>query len=128
MDTLATCLEQARIAHENGETLGADAPWNDHPAFTGVRMKHLVTGAETAGRFSCHLVQVAPGCALLSHTHPTQVELHVVLQGDGQCTLCSRAVDYAPGSMAVIPQASEHAVRAGNGGLTILAQFAPALV
>lgn len=102
-------------------------PWLPHPAFAGVWMKHLVCGAETDGRLSCHLVRVEPGCRLESHVHAAQLELHEVVAGSGQAQAQGKAMAYAPGVMAVIPQGASHEVLAGAEGVWIRATFAPAL-
>jgi quercetin dioxygenase-like cupin family protein len=101
--------------------------WNDHPKFTGVRMRQLASGAETAGRFTTLLVSIDPNSRMLAHRHEAEVEQHVVLSGDGRLELDGRRRDYQPGSLAVIPQNAEHSVTAGEGGMVILALFSPAL-
>jgi quercetin dioxygenase-like cupin family protein len=98
-----------------------------HPAFKGVRLRHVVVGAGTHGGFSSHVVQVGPGCALHAHRHPDQDEQHVVLRGGGRLTLDGEARDYAPGTIAVMPRGHEHEVVAGPDGLLLLATFAPPL-
>lgn len=104
-----------------------ELPWEAHPVFPGVQMKHLVTGYDTGGALSCHLVRVAPGYALDDHDHPANTELHKVLAGGGSCRVAERDVAYSPGTMAVIPQGGVHRVDAGGDGLLLLAQFCPAL-
>ncbi len=130
MDTLdmGACLETCRVALAERLERGEDKPWNNHPAFTGVRLKHLVTGKDTAGGMSCHLVDVAPGCALGLHTHETQWEQHQVLSGSGEANLGAGSVAYAPGVLAVIPRGQRHEVQAGSQGLRLLATFFPALL
>ena len=103
------------------------APWNPHPRFAGVAMKTLVTGAETAGALSQHLVRVDPGCALDWHEHPTQCELHLVLDGDAQATIGEQETAYIPATQRTIPLGVRHCVRAGDRGITLLASFSPAL-
>jgi len=112
---------------------GGDLPpseqpvWNDHPKFAGVRLRRLVSGAESAGRFTTVLVSIDPNCRMLAHRHESEVEQHVVLDGEGRLELDGRPRDYRPGSLAVIPQNVEHSVTAGERGMAILALFSPAL-
>ncbi len=105
-----------------------DLPWNEHPRFPGVFLKHLVKGVDTEGRLSCHLVRIEPRCALEEHVHDGQWELHEVLQGEGSFLVNGRETAYYPGRMAVIPKRAKHKVVAGSGGLVLLAKFFPALV
>ena len=103
-----------------------DTGWHPHPSFPGVSMKTLIHGATTAGALSQHLVRVAPGCALLLHTHPSQCELHLVIAGDAIATLENQERDYRPGHMTTIPVGARHSVLAGREGVTLLASFSPA--
>ena len=105
-----------------------EADYVPHKVFKGVYLKHLVTGEETGGRISSHLVKVDPFCVLDTHTHPEQVEIHEVIQGDGECQIAGRKIRYVPGSVEAIPQGTPHRVTAGENGLYILAKFAPALL
>lgn len=106
----------------------AELPWNAHPAFAGVALKHLVRGADTQGALSCHLVRVAPGKSLKSHTHDGQWELHEVVAGSGEAGVGEARVAYLPGVSAVIPKGVVHEVTAGDEGLTLFAKFFPALL
>jgi len=104
-------------------------PWNPHPKFAGVALKHLVTGAQTGGTLSAHLVRIDAGCCLEEHTHPGSLELHEVARGAGRCMLAGKDVRYAPGVCGLIPAGTAHSVRADAGeDLYILAKFAPALL
>jgi quercetin dioxygenase-like cupin family protein len=102
--------------------------WILHPAFKGVFIKHLLTGDDTEGRLSLHLVKVEPGCFLAEHQHENQLELHEVLQGKGTCRLGEQSADYVPGTLAVIPVGSLHEVAANKQGLLLKATFTPALL
>lgn len=113
---------------EKDKNLGA-LPWSPHPAFRGVSLRHLITGAETGGALSAHLVRIEPGCTLEAHTHPGSLELHEVLLGAGRCSLGGREVAYGPGVCGLIPAGTEHSVRAdAEESLYLLAKFAPALL
>lgn len=103
-------------------------PWNRHPAFDGVELKHLVTAKETGGQFSFHLVRVAPGKAIGNHVHETQLETHEVIAGSGICVNGGAAVSYAPGVVSVLPAGLPHEVTAGPDGLFLFAKFIPALL
>lgn len=106
---------------------GEQPVWNDHPTFAGVRLRRLVSGADSAGQFTTLLVSVDPHCRMLAHRHELEVEQHLVLDGGGRLELDGRPRDYQPGSLAVIPQNVEHSVTAGERGIMILALFSPAL-
>lgn len=104
-------------------------PWNPHPSFRGVALKHLVTGADTGGALSAHLVRIEAGCRLEEHSHAGSLELHEVVRGAGTCALADKSVAYAPGACGLIPAGVPHSVRAHAGeDLYILAKFAPALL
>jgi quercetin dioxygenase-like cupin family protein len=123
------CGSVARLA-DNAvtETLSGELSWHAHPVFAGVALKHLVTAAQTGGRFSAHLVRLEPGAEIGDHVHESSWELHEVAAGSGRCLLGGRPIDYAPGVAAVLPQDVPHSVRAGRDGLRLLAKFVPALL
>lgn len=102
--------------------------WNAHPTFTGVFLKHLITGEQTNGNLSCHLVKVNPGCCIDTHIHNGKLELHEVVEGYGYCTIGERKLNYIPGTLAVIPADISHKVEAGSNGIYLLAKFSPALL
>ena len=99
-----------------------------HKVFKGVYLKHLVTGDKTEGRISSHLVKIDPFCVLDTHTHPEQIEIHEVIQGEGECTLAGMKIHYVPGVVRAIPQGVPHKIVAGKDGLYLLAKFTPALL
>ncbi len=105
-----------------------DVAWNRHPAFAGVSLRHLVTGSETQGQFSTHMVRVEPGCVLDTHRHGGCWEFHAVVAGNARCELADRKTEYGPGVCGVIPQDMPHRVVAGEHGVYILATFVPALL
>ena len=113
---------------ERDADLGA-RPWNPHPRFPGVALRHLLTGADTGGALSAHLVRIEAGCCLEAHVHAENLELHEVVRGAGTCALAERTVRYAPGACGLIPAGVPHSVRADAGeDLYLLAKFAPALL
>ncbi len=101
--------------------------WNEHPAFKGVALKHLVTAKDTGGQFSCHLVRVAPGKAIGEHVHKAQTETHEVIAGGGVCVNGGVRLAYEPGVISILPMGSPHSVTAGPDGLYLFAKFIPAL-
>jgi quercetin dioxygenase-like cupin family protein len=111
-----------------GERIAADLPWNPHPKFAGVFVKHLVTGSETGGRISLHHVRIYPGSSIGDHAHAGQVEIHDVLSGEGTCTLAGREIPYTSGVMGIMPEDAVHRIDAGERGLLLLATFSPPLV
>jgi quercetin dioxygenase-like cupin family protein len=124
---------QNRNRHEavvaDGRTaLTEGLPWNPHPKFAGVSLKHLVTGKDTGGRLSLHHVRIDPGCAIGDHTHAGMVEIHDVLAGSGTCTLEGSVIPYAPGIVGIMPADQVHRVEAGDHGMLLLATFSPPLV
>lgn len=118
---------EAVVAH--GRTIPTESlPWNPHPKFAGVSLKHLVTGKDTGGRLSLHHVRVDPGSVIGDHTHAGMVEIHDVIAGSGTCTLEGSIIPYAPGIVGVMPADKVHRVEAGDDGLLLLATFTPPLV
>ncbi|WP_027722248.1 cupin domain-containing protein [Maridesulfovibrio zosterae] len=124
----ASLVANGTVETINGQIHSSDCEWNPHPAFDGVHLKHLITGNETDGQLSCHMVQVAPDCILETHMHDNQWELHEVIKGSGEATIENCNTKYHPGRSAVIPKGKLHSVKAGPEGLTMLAKFFPALV
>jgi quercetin dioxygenase-like cupin family protein len=116
------------IVLTDGDQKTASLPWNPHPKFAGVALKHLVTGKDTGGRLSLHHVRVDPGCAIGNHTHAGQAEIHDVISGKGTCTVAGKEIRYAPGVMGIMPADTIHRVDAGAEGLLPLATFCPPLV
>jgi quercetin dioxygenase-like cupin family protein len=125
---IATKLANGSITFENREDRVEDIPWNRHPKFKGVYLRHLVKGADTGGTLSCHVVRLDPGAILEDHIHESQWEVHEVVEGQGTFFLGSRETAYYPGRMAVIPRGAMHRVIAGTSGLVLLAKFSPPLV
>lgn len=119
---------QERMAEGNRAAPGAaDEGWTAHPSFPGVELKPLIRGAATGGAFSTLMVRIAPGGAMLPHKHEGQVEQHFVVAGRGVADLAGQPVDYAEGALMIIPPATEHSIRAGEAGMTLMALFAPAI-
>lgn len=102
-------------------------PWNPHPAFPGVFLKHLLTSVDTGGKFSYHLVRIEPGCAIGNHVHAAQLETHEVISGGGICVNAGVELAYTPGTLSIFAANIPHEVRAGESGLRLFAKFMPAL-
>jgi quercetin dioxygenase-like cupin family protein len=120
---------------DNGKyyTLGSEVDlsaikWNKHAKFEGVEMKNLITGAQTGGAFSYHLIKIEPGKSIGNHSHATQVETHEVAVGKGVGTIGGEKYDYVPGTLALLPIGVEHSVDAGPDGVLLFAKFIPALL
>ena len=112
-----------------GQTLTVqDLPWHDHPAFQGVALRHLITGKQTDGKFSSHLVRVKSGCEIGNHIHEGKWELHEVVCGQGTCRIETAEISYTKGVTAVIPADLPHSVQATESDLYLLAKFIPALL
>lgn len=105
----------------------AEAVWSKHPTFEGVELKAIVTGKDTEGRFSYHLVRIAPGCSIREHIHETQLETHEVIEGNGSCVNGGAVLSYKPGTISIMPAGVKHEVTAGAEGLYMFAKFMPAL-
>ena len=105
----------------------ADIPWSKHPAFEGVELKHLITSKQTNGRFSYHLVRIAPNKSIGNHVHKEQLETHEVIAGNGTCINNGVQLEYKPGVISIFPVALPHEVHAGSDGLYLFAKFMPAL-
>ena len=108
---------------ESAEAAGFAA----HKSFEGVSLKLLVSGEKTGNALSLHLVRVEPDCALDSHTHPDNLEIHEVISGEGIAEIGTNTGEYRSGTVGVIPQGTVHKVTAGESGLYMLAVFSPAL-
>ncbi len=112
-----------------GETVPfGEIPWNQHPTFEGVELKHIVTSKQTDGQFSYHLVRIAPNKTIGNHIHQTQLETHEVIAGDGICVNNGAELTYEPGVISILPMGLPHEVKAGPDGLYLFAKFIPALV
>lgn len=105
----------------------AEIGWSEHPAFQGVELKHIVTAKDTDGKFSFHLVRIAPDCSIGNHIHETQLETHEVIKGGGECVNAGSTVLYEPGTISVMQAGVPHEVTAGPEGLYLFAKFMPAL-
>ncbi|QJB55772.1 cupin [Pseudodesulfovibrio sp. zrk46] len=128
MDDLFTHFSSGIIAQGNSIKDAKNLSWNPHPSNAGVSLKHLVTGSETDGRFSVHLVKLDAGAEIGEHVHENHWELHEVAGGDGVCLLEMGITSYGPGDINVLPENIKHYIKAGENGLLLMAKFIPALL
>ncbi len=127
MNTVFESFDNGRLLRLESVTRFSELAWNNHPSFSGVSLKHLVTSHETGGLFSYHLVRIAPGHAIGDHIHETQLETHEVIEGTGICRLGEVIENYHPGVISIIPSRLQHSVEAGLDGLLLFAKFMPPL-
>ena len=120
--------------NEGGKLLLPDAtitfdaiPWSKHPAFEGVELKAIITSERTEGRFSYHLVRIAPNKKIGNHIHEKQLETHEVISGTGVCVNDGVELPYETGVISIFPIGVPHEVIAGDDGLCLFAKFMPAL-
>ncbi|MBN2005119.1 MAG: cupin [Anaerolineae bacterium] len=121
-------IERGKIVTLEDVIEAADLNWNKHASCEGVFLKHLVTGALTEGKFSCHLVKVQAGFEISEHVHIKNWELHEVVSGEATGYLAGKSIPYTIGAAIVIPEGVLHRVVAGEQDLYLLAKFIPALV
>ena len=60
MDTFEL-FNNGKLVLPEKETGFAGTEWSKHPTFKGVELKHIITAKDTDGKFSYHLVRIAPG-------------------------------------------------------------------
>ena len=125
---IAACLANATTTYVDRDDAAGEIPWNQHPKFKGVYLKHLIKGADTDGKLSCHMVKIDPDAILEEHIHENQWELHEVIKGEGKFILDTKETPYYPGRMGMIPKGTNHKVIAGEKGMVLLAKFFPALI
>lgn len=125
---IVACIANSITTYVDRDDAAGKIPWNQHPKFKGVYLKHLIKGADTDGKLSCHMVKIDPNAILEEHIHENQWELHEVIEGEGQFLLDAKQTRYYPGCMGIIPMGTNHKVVAGKTGLVLLAKFFPALI
>lgn len=107
----------------NGEKLHdiSAIEWSKHPKFAGVYMKNLFVGNE--GNFKALLVKIDPHHEIGNHIHEGEDELHEIISGEGSALVGTETIPYNPGAVSFIPSDIEHNIKAGEGGLVLLAKF-----
>lgn len=126
MDTFEL-FDNGKLVLPEKEVGFAEIGWSKHPAFEGVELKHIITAKDTGGKFSHHLVRIAPVCRIGNHIHETQLETHEVIKGSGKCINAGSAIPYGPGTISIMQAGVPHEVIAGAVGLYLFAKFMPAL-
>ena len=126
MDTFEL-FDNGKLVLPEKEVGFAEIAWSKHPTFEGVELKHIITAKDTGGKFSYHLVRIAPGCSIGNHIHGTQLETHEVIKGSGKCVNADSAIPYEPGTISIMQAGEPHEVIAGAVGLYLFAKFMPAL-
>lgn len=96
-------------------------------SFKGVELKHIITAKDTNGKFSYHLVRIAPDCTIGKHIHETRLETHEVIKGSGSCVNEGKVIMYEAGTISIMQAGTAHEVTAGSQGLYLFAKFMPAL-
>nr|WP_319538250.1 cupin domain-containing protein [uncultured Methanospirillum sp.] len=101
--------------------------WYTPPGWVGVSLKDIITGKDTGGAFSYHLVRITRHCEVPSHVHDTEWEWNVILNGNGSFVIQEKETQVVIGETYVTPPGISHTVKAGNSDLVITATFVPAL-
>lgn len=127
MKTLFDKFSEGTFTSPYGKKAFSELPWNPHPTFEGVELKHLLTAADTNGEFSFHLVRIAPNKSIGEHIHAAQLETHEVIAGSGVCTNEGMKIPYESGVVTILKKGTPHSVDAGDEGLYLFAKFIPAL-
>lgn len=127
-NSILEIFEQGTVSDQANRLLINELKWNEHPVFKGVFLKHLITGSQTNGQLSSHLVKINPGCQIGTHNHIGKTETHEVVEGSGYCSVEEKEFRYLPGYVVLIPADLNHQVTADEKGLVILAKFFPALL
>jgi len=102
--------------------------WNMHQSYKGVYLKHIIDGSITNNKISIHLVKVEPECKIENHIHKGKLEIHEVLEGNGNCIVENKKIEYYPGKINIIQENINHMVKAGKDTLYLLAVFTPSLI
>lgn len=116
-------FEHGSLTVEQHQQNLSSLPWIEHKEFAGVFLKNIVSTQQTQGLLSCHLVRINPHGKIGLHAHPTQIELHEVVSGNGTCMTEHGAISYEPGSVTILAHGTAHEVQAGSKGLCLFAKF-----
>lgn len=119
--------ESGKLFLPGGSVDFADISWSKHPVFEGVELKHLIMSKDTNGRFSYHLVKIAPNKSIGNHVHEKQLETHEVIAGRGVCINNGTRIEYEAGVISIFYMNLPHEIHAGAEGLFLFAKLIPAL-
>ncbi|MDD1729683.1 MAG: cupin domain-containing protein [Methanospirillum sp.] len=121
-------FEESSIIFPGYATDAEAKPWYSPPGWNGVFLKDLITGKETKGQFSYHLVRIQEHCEVPDHAHDTQWEVNAIFNGNGSFLLEEKIIPIKTGQTFATPPGNHHTVKAGNKELVLTAMFVPALV
>jgi mannose-6-phosphate isomerase-like protein (cupin superfamily) len=128
MSDVIKIFNEGRVASAGTMIEAGSLAWNEHAAFKGVFLKHLIKGEAAGGKFSCHLVRIGAGKEIGDHVHEGKWELHEVIAGSGIGVVDGKEIPYGPGLIAVIPEGTKHKIVAGREDVYLLAKFVPPLL
>lgn len=121
---IAEFLDKGR-AFFSAEVAGRRIVWYPNPAWAGVTLADLASGADTNGSFSTHLVRVQKNCEVPDHLHESQWEWNAVLDGRGKMILDGQEIPFKSGDTFTTPPGVRHTVVADKEDVVLLAVFAP---
>ncbi len=102
-------------------------PWEEHPRFSHVYMKSLLTSADNP-LANISLVNIPAGRSVTRHLHAEQVESVYLFRGHGELVLGNQRVPVEAGSVTAIPKGLEHELHnTGDEAIELLAFFTPPL-
>jgi mannose-6-phosphate isomerase-like protein (cupin superfamily) len=127
MENIFEKFNAGKLCLPDSEKSFSNIEWCKHPTFEGVELKHILTAKDTDGRFSYHLVRIAPNKSIINHIHEKQLETHEVISATGICVNKGVKLDYEPGIISIFEAGVPHEVNAGADGLYLFAKFYPAL-
>jgi quercetin dioxygenase-like cupin family protein len=103
----------------------AEAEWADHPRFSGVQMKALLTKSDNE-LANVSTVRVPLGSEVGWHMHAAQVETVYLLRGHALLTIGETGAEMLPGSIVAIPMGARHRLQnVGDESVELLAIFTP---
>jgi quercetin dioxygenase-like cupin family protein len=82
----------------------------------GSTRRHLVSPADTGGRWSLGEVIAEADEAVQTHLHPGEPEAFVILDGEVELHGAQGVAHLRPGDVVFIPPDTEHGLRTPNGG------------
>jgi quercetin dioxygenase-like cupin family protein len=94
----------------------------------GDRLRWIIGGEETEGRYSLHHRTAPPGAAALPHSHEAVIEAFYVLDGELEFELAGQRLVGRAGSYVHVPRGVSHGWRAvGEKEAEALVMFSPAV-
>jgi quercetin dioxygenase-like cupin family protein len=126
-DKSKTAADKEIVFIPGKEIESSEKEWYKHPACKGVYLKDLLTGKDTGGKFSYHLVRIEKNCEIPSHDHKTEWELNRLISGKGAFIFTDKEIMLAPGQTFATPPGISHAVSSYDNEVLLLAMFLPAL-